>query len=147
MFIKIHDKNQQDDSLGNGTCHQTSQPESNFPNPHGSIKRKLTPVLGLSSDLHKHWHTHTHTPAHTQTQTHMHKHMYTMYTHKHKAHTCTEVWADVNKTDVRYCYLNTIYNKLCISAFKMFFFKQSLPNTSIIKKHSVYTKNIHLRRH
>lgn len=118
MLIKIHDKNQQDGSLGNGTCHQTSQPESNFPNPHGSRKRKLTPVLGrplISTN------TDTQTPAHTQTQTHMHKHMYTMYTHKHKAHTRTEVWADVNKTDVRYHYLNTIYNKLCISAFKMFF--------------------------
>lgn len=76
MFNKIHDKNQQDDPSGNGTCHQASQPESNLLNSHGSRKRKQTPVWDLSSDLHKHWHTHS--SAHTQT--HMHKHMCT-HTH------------------------------------------------------------------
>lgn len=45
MFNTIHDKNQQDDSSGNGTCHQTSQPESSFPNPHGNRKKKIDSYL------------------------------------------------------------------------------------------------------
>lgn len=101
MFNKIHDKNQQDDPSGNGTCHQTSQPECNLLTPHGSRKRKQTPVLDLSSDLQKHWHTDTHAQAHVH------------------SHTRTEVWADVNKIDSRYWFLSTIYQ--IISAFKMLF--------------------------
>lgn len=100
MFNKIHDKNQQDDPSGNGTCHQTSQPESNLLNPHGSRKRKQTPVLDLSSDLHKL--THTQQRAHTDTHEQAHVH----------SHTRTEVSADVNKIDSRYWYLSTIYHKL-----------------------------------
>lgn len=84
MLIKIHDKNQQDGSLGNGTCHQTSQPESNFPNLHGSRKRKLTPVLGrplISTN------TDTHTSAHTNTDTHAQAHVHYVHSQAQSTHT------------------------------------------------------------